>query len=174
MYKNLKIVKVDSNYCDYLRQFDNKVPYNYNNKELKPFIGILFKVEDVEYFAPLSSPKEKHKKIRNTLDLIKIKDWKYGVVNINNMIPVTSNNYVEFDLKKHSANKSELLRIELLTNQLRWLTVNRKKLFTKSRLLYNLYRSNKLHNNIKDRCCNYPLPEEKCTEYNNSKTLLEV
>ena len=74
MYKNLKIVKVDSNYCDYLRQFDNKVPYNYNNKELKPFIGILFKVEDVEYFAPLSSPKEKHKKIRNTLDLIKIKD----------------------------------------------------------------------------------------------------
>ena len=43
MYKNLKIVKVDSNYCDYLRQFDNKVPYNYNNKELKPFIGILFK-----------------------------------------------------------------------------------------------------------------------------------
>ena len=86
MYKNLKIVKVDSNYCDYLRQFDNKVPYNYNNKELRPFIGILFKVEDVEYFAPLSSPKEKHKKIRNTLDLIKIKDGKYGVVNINNII----------------------------------------------------------------------------------------
>ena len=28
MILNLKIVKVDSNYCDYLRKFDNKVAYN--------------------------------------------------------------------------------------------------------------------------------------------------
>lgn len=28
MYKSFKIVKVDSKYCDYLRQYDNKVSYN--------------------------------------------------------------------------------------------------------------------------------------------------
>ena len=59
MYNKFKIVKVDSKYCDYLRQFDNKVPYNAFNKELRPFLGILFIVNDVEYFVPLSSPKEK-------------------------------------------------------------------------------------------------------------------
>ena len=174
MYKIIKIVKVDSNYCDYLRKFDNKVPYNYNNKKLRPFMGILFEVENVEYFAPLSSPKEKHKKLQNTIDLIKIKDGKYGVVNINNMIPVTNNNYIAFDLKKYTTNKKEMLRIELLNNQLRWLTVNRKEIYTKSRLLYHLYKTDKLHKNIKDRCCNYPLLEEKCMEYNNSKELQEV
>ena len=29
---NLKIVRVDSEYCDYLRQFDDKVAYNKNEK----------------------------------------------------------------------------------------------------------------------------------------------
>ena len=44
MYKSFKIVKVDSKYCDYLRQFDDRVMYNMNEKELRPFVGILFKV----------------------------------------------------------------------------------------------------------------------------------
>lgn len=40
MIINLKIVRVNSDYCDYLRKFDNKVAYNKNEKELRPFIGI--------------------------------------------------------------------------------------------------------------------------------------
>ena len=40
MIINLKIVRVDSDYCDYLRKFDNKVDYNKNDKKLRPFIGI--------------------------------------------------------------------------------------------------------------------------------------
>jgi hypothetical protein len=32
MIRNLRIVKVDSVYCDYLRKFDNKVAYNKNEK----------------------------------------------------------------------------------------------------------------------------------------------
>ena len=42
MKKKLVLVKLDSNYCDYLRNFDDKVPYNYGNKENRPFIGVLF------------------------------------------------------------------------------------------------------------------------------------
>ena len=68
MIINLKIVKVDSDYCDYLRKFDNKVAYNKNEKELRPFIGILFQIDTCKYFAPLSSPKLKHKNMKNTLD----------------------------------------------------------------------------------------------------------
>lgn len=74
--------------------------YNAGFKELRSFIGVLFRVNQNEYFAPLSSPKEKHKRLRNTLDLIKIENGKYGVINFNNMIPVTSNNYEEIDLNK--------------------------------------------------------------------------
>ena len=49
-----------------------------------------------------------------------------------------------------------------MNNQLRWLTSNKKDIYTKSRLLYNLYKNNKLSKNIKTRCCNFPLLEEKC------------
>lgn len=166
MYKSFKIVKVDSKYCDYLRQYDNKVSYNAGTKDLRPFIGVLFMIDKCEYFAPLSSPKPKHSKLKNTLDLIKIENGTYGVVNFNNMIPVMDKNYVIFDLNKKTENRAENFRLELLRNQLRWLTANKKDVNTKSKLLYNLYKSNKLPKNVKDRCCNFPLLEEKYREYN--------
>ena len=65
MFNNFKIVRVDSDYCDYLRMYDDKVVYNKNEKELRPFVGILFMIGMCEYFAPLSSPKPKHKKMKN-------------------------------------------------------------------------------------------------------------
>ena len=107
MFKSFKIVKIDSNYCDYLRQFDSKVSYNRGNKDLRPFIGVLFYIENIEYFVPLSSPKPKHKQIKNTLDLIKIENGEYGVINFNNMIPVTTKNYELYDLDKQTADKKE-------------------------------------------------------------------
>lgn len=64
MIINLKIVRVNSDYCDYLRKFDNKVAYNKNEKELRPFIGILFQIDTCEYFAPLSSPKPKRRNMK--------------------------------------------------------------------------------------------------------------
>ena len=45
MNEQLILVRLDTKYCDYLRQFDNKVPYNYNEKELRPFVGVLFKID---------------------------------------------------------------------------------------------------------------------------------
>ena len=78
MYKSFKIVKVDFKYCNYLRKYDNKVAYNAGSKDLRPFIGVLFMIDKCEYFAPLSSPKEKHSKLKNTLDLIKIENGTYG------------------------------------------------------------------------------------------------
>lgn len=64
MKDTLSIVRLSTNYCDFLRKYDNKVPYNYGNKELRPFVGVLFKLNEFMYFAPLSSPKLKHLKIK--------------------------------------------------------------------------------------------------------------
>ena len=68
MKEKILLVRIDSKYCDYLREFDNKVPYNYNEKELRPFVGVLFKIDKLMYFAPLSSPKPKHLKLKSKLD----------------------------------------------------------------------------------------------------------
>ena len=166
MIINLKIVRVDSKYCDYLRKFDNKVAYNKNEKELRPFVGVLFKIDKCEYFAPLSSPKNKHKYMKNSVDFLKIKDGELGAVNFNNMIPVTNNNYSVVDLNKDTLTMSEYKYQKLLREQLDWLNANSIQLKNKAFKLYKLYTSNILSNNVKDRCCDFKLLEEKCTEYN--------
>ena len=40
--QELLLVKIDSNYCDYLRKYDSKVPYNFDRKRNRPFVGVLF------------------------------------------------------------------------------------------------------------------------------------
>lgn len=166
MILNLKIVRVDSNYCDYLRKFDNRVCYNKYEKELRPFIGILFRISSCEYFAPLSSPKEKHKKMKNTLDFFKIKDGELGAVNFNNMIPVNANNYSLVDLDKETLTMSELKYQKLLKEQLTWLNENYKQVKNKSLKLYQLYVEGRLPEKLKARCCDFMLLEAKCLEYN--------
>lgn len=165
MIMNLKIVRVNSEYCDYLRKFDNKVSYNKFEKELRPFIGILFKIDSCEYFAPLSSPKDKHKKMKNTIDFFKIKGGELGAVNFNNMIPVNEKNYTLVDLNKETLTLSELKYQKLLREQLAWLNANFNQVKNKSFKLYQLYNEGRLSKNIMDRCCNFKLLEKKCLEY---------
>ena len=165
MIINLKIVRVDSKYCDYLRQFDDRVSYNKNEKELRPFIGILFQIETCEYFAPLSSPKIKHKNMKNTIDFFKIKNGELGAVNFNNMIPVSKGNYTLVDLNKETLTLSELKYQRLLREQLNWLNANYFQVKNKSFKLYQMYNSGKLPENIRKRCCNFKLLEEKGLMY---------
>lgn len=166
MIIKLEIVIVNSDYCDYLRRYDNKVAYNKNEKELRPFIGILFKIDTYEYFAPLSSPKPKHKSMKNTLDFLKIKKGELGAVNFNNMIPVNPTNYALIDLDKKSLTVNELKYQKLLKEQLAWLNANYNQVKNKSFKLYQLYNNGRLPQNIRLRCCNFKLLEEKCAEYN--------
>ena len=172
MILNLKLVKIDSKYCDYLRQFDNKVMYNMNSKELRPFVGVLFKVNDYEYFAPLSSPKAKHLKMRNTVDFYKIDGGLLGAINFNNMIPVKKDYYkiIYFDEKK--SNKLEEKYYELLKDQITWLNENYIQVMSKAYKLYDLYNNGKLCKNMINRCCNFKLLEEKCELYDDD--MMEV
>lgn len=166
MFRKIIIVKVDSKYCDFLRKYENKVPYNAGEKELRPFVGILFNIGNCEYFAPLSSPKPKHSRLANTLDLIKIDNGKLGVINFNNMIPVNKSNYNIIDLNEKTNDKNKSARILLLKNQLRWLNNNRVDIYEKSSNLYKKYVNNLLPINVRNRCCNFILLEEKCRDYN--------
>ncbi len=143
----------------------NRVSYNKYEKELRPFIGILFKINSCEYFATLSSPKEKHKNMKNTVDFFKIKNGELGAVNFINMIPVNENNYSLVDLNKETLTISELKYQKLLKEQLDWLNANYIQVKNKSKKLYQLCITGKLSENIKSRCCDFKLLEEKCLEY---------
>lgn len=167
MKNTLMLVRIDSKYCDYLRKFDNKVPFNYKDKELRPFVGVLFEVNKCMYFAPLSSPKPKHLKLKAKLDFLKLDGGKLGAINFNNMLPVTKNNIIKIDLNKKCKDKEELKYMNLLKEQIYWLNRNEDKLYGRAEKLYNKYINNKLDITIRNRCCNFKLLEDKCKEYNN-------
>lgn len=78
----------------------------------------MFQIDTCEYFAPLSSPKPKHKNMKNIIDFFKIKDGELGAVNFNNMIPVNENNYSLVDLNKETLTIAELKYQKLLREQL--------------------------------------------------------
>ena len=164
--KEFILVKLDPNYCNYLRKYDSKVPYNFNNKIDRPFVGILFKVKDIKYFAPLSSPKIKHLKLRSKLDLLKIDNGKLGVVNFNNMLPVSDNNIAIIDINKQPNSIAEGKYFKLLGEQVYWLNRNADSIHNRAKTLYSKYLEGTLNSHIKERCCNFPLLEEKCLAYN--------
>ena len=166
MKSNLILVRLDTLYCDYLRKYDDRVPYNYNEKELRPFVGVLFKIDKIMYFAPLSSPKPKHLKLKSKLDFLKINNGKLGAINFNNMLPVTKNNIIKLDLNKECLTKSEEKYVKLLKEQIYWLNRNSEKLFGRSKKLYTKYVNGTLDKSIIKRCCNFKLLKEKCMEYN--------
>jgi len=163
---NFEIIKVSQFYCEYLRKFDDKVYFNSNTKSTRPYIGVLFDIDGIKFFAPLSSPKPKHRIMRSMMDFIKIDDGRLGVINLNNMIPVLENHYQKLDLDKTPETKAELEYFTLLKKQLQWLNSHIIQIRKKSLKLYNMYKSNKLPENIKLRCCDFNLLLSKCEEYN--------
>ncbi len=60
---------VNSDYLEYLNKVDSEVYYNpsYRNS-IKPFVGIIVGIDNYNFFIPISSAKEKHKKWKNVSD----------------------------------------------------------------------------------------------------------
>lgn len=159
MANNLKIYYLKYDYIDYLRQFDNKVAYNKNST--RPYVGIVYRINELNYFAPLSSPKPKHLKMSNkAIDVFKIDNGKLGIVNINNMIP-TPLECVSEVLPTISDIKYKIL----IENQTTYINDHKKDLFTKVKHFVTQYDKGYLPNNVKDRCCDFKLLEIKCKEY---------
>ena len=79
--EKISFYTIDPNYILYLQKFDRKVPHAYDEKEKRPFIGAKIKINSVFYYIPLTSPKEKHKKMKNAIDFHKINGGIYGAIN---------------------------------------------------------------------------------------------
>ena len=168
---NLILVRLDTKYCNYLRRFDKKVPYNYNEKELRPYVGVLLEVNNCMYFAPLSSPKPKHLKLKAKLDFLKIDNGQLGAINFNNMLPVTEENIIKLDLDKMVSTKDEEMYTKLLKKQIFWLNRNKEKIYGRAQKLYYKYINGTLNYRIAKRYYDFKLLEEKCLEYNKILSL---
>ena len=64
MKSNLRIYEVKSDYVKYLSNYQKHIFSHAEGKEKRKYIGIVLEIKGFQYFAPLSSYKEKHKKMK--------------------------------------------------------------------------------------------------------------
>lgn len=113
----------------------------------------------MNYFAPLSSYKPKHDKMKNSLDFIKI--GNYAVVNINNMFPVPKGEYTYVNIK---AVENEQYK-KLLMTEYRIIKKLQDKISKNALELYKHKIKNGNSTNLAKRRNDFCLLEEKCRQY---------
>jgi len=164
----MNLYYIKSDYIDYLKVYDSSVRDNKNMT--RPYVGIIFSIEDYNYFAPLASPKPKHKKMKNNIDCRKIDGGRLGVVNLNNMIPVPKSSIVLIDIK----NIADKNYRKLLFKQAEYLNHDEDIIHFTAKKLYKLSQMQKselkgYQKKILDRCCNFKKLEAALDIYLNKK-----
>ena len=159
--EDIHFYEINHQYIDFLLPF---APHLFANKKSgqnneRKFIGIVLKVNGFDYFAPLSSAKNKHKYMEEGLDFIKVKN--YAVINLNNMFPVPLMLCSPVDFSK----EKNLKYRDLLRSEYRFIKMIEEKIRKNARLLYNHKIKNGNSTPLAKRCNDFKLLEEKCLEY---------
>ena len=164
----------DKGFVDYLHSIDPKVEkIDYGNR-FKPYFGVVLGINGINYYMPVSSPKDKHRTMKNSKDFLKIHDKDteelIAVLNINNMIPIPSNYIKKLDYEQvhlYRIFESELAKsqyIDLLRKELNVINSMSEKIQNNAIYLYEHYK--KFPNDkLSSRCCNFVLLEMKAQEY---------
>ena len=132
MQTKFKLYKVDMKYIRNLHHIDDRVlsVSPQTGKDTRVFVGIVIVCGTHKYCIPLSSPKDKHKRMRNSMDFSKIEvDGKLlGVLNFNLMIPIE---------------EAQLQPIDLIVCQkeLEWCHRHSEVICNKANVLYQAYLS---------------------------------
>ena len=159
----MKFYNIADEYINFLRTFDSKV--SENKQESRPYIGVVIEIEEMKYYAPFTSPKAKHRKMKNGKDFRKIQGGEYGAINFNNMIPVPDEAIIPLCIR----NEQNPQYRRLLQNQYNAILSDWESIQNTAETLHSLLfmpetELSRRDRSIKARCCNLPLLE---SVYNN-------
>ena len=158
---NLQIYEVDCGYIDYIGKYADHLFHNAKQSQSnsRKYIGIVLEVNSFKYFIPLSSFKEKHTKMCEKVDFIKIKD--YAVLNINNMLPVPDGLFERVDI---GAVKDIKYRA-LLQAEYREIKRKRDIILKYSKIVYNHKIRNGDKTPLARRTNDFHILEDACKNY---------
>lgn len=160
----LNLYTIDPDYISGLRNYDKKVQINHGEHQ-RPYVGIILYIHGIHYFAPLAHPKEKHKHMDNLMDVIKIQNGRFGIINLNNMVPVPEGkeSRIDFRVSDSMEDSEKYYRIRLQKEYI-WINNHRDFIVSRADKVYRKYCDKSLPDKIRDRCCNFPLLEKVCLE----------
>ena len=154
----LMMYDVSKEYKNYLRKYDSKVSL----KDDRKFYGILITNNGIDYCIPFTSRVDKKTNSRLTIN-IKHQGKIIAKLLINNMIPV---NYKDCSIVNVNTSKYK----DYYMKELQYLRNPNviSKLLEKVENVYNIIcnKEDKNYTFFSSICCNFPLLEEKCKEWN--------
>lgn len=162
MKNNIKIYGVEDAYIKYLSQYQEHLFLHEGGDFGRKYIGTVLEINGFYYFAPLSSFKSKHKKMKESVDFIKIKD--YAVININNMIPIPKEQLIELDI---NAEKDPHYKF-LLQAESREINRQKNRIRKNAEIVYNHKKRYKDSTPLAKRTNDFVLLEKKCREYEST------
>ncbi len=125
-----------------------------NRKHMRPYIGFIIRLNNYDYFLPLSSsdPKDFDERgnlrpsTQTILRMINKRGRYLGKILLNNMLPVPESEITKISLMKKplTGNRSEDIRIimenkykDLMVDELNWIKENLPEIISKSKRLYS-------------------------------------
>ncbi len=170
----MKLYAVTDKYIDYLRQFDNKV---YDNKEdrrkvMRKYLGIVLTINEMNYYIPMSSPKKsdyKDNQIRKSIvPIVRMISYEEidnipvlkGTLRISNMIPVPDSELILYEPKNEKDKDYKIL----VEKELEFIKRNEKMIKKYASIIYNQKINNYDVSYIRN-VVDFKLLEEKCKAY---------
>lgn len=158
----LQFYEVDPDYIDYLNEDGgSQMMHNKqtNQRHSRKYIGIVLEIDGLKYVAPLSSFKPKHARMKPALDMFKIQ--QFGVININNMIPVCD----EVIHKVIFKNLKDRKYADLLMEEYRIISKHQDLIRSKAERVYAHKLENGDETSLGRRCPDFKQLEKLCEEY---------
>ena len=152
---NMKLIR------NYHNQGDDRVfsVSPQTGKDTRPFVGIVVICDDKQYCIPLSSPKEKHKSMKNSIDFHRIIDANgklIGVLDFNNMIPVRNDVLQKINVKILPHDSAETRHYKnLVIDQITFCQQNQDIIVNKANKLYLMVRKKNVSSLLKRRCLDW-------------------
>lgn len=173
MQLEFSLYKVDMKYIRNLHNIDDKVlsVSPQTGKSNRVFVGIVVVCGIHNYCIPLSSPKVKHKNMKNSMDFSKIEvEGEFlGVLNFNLMIPIEEKQLQMIDITIHKRDRENIKVYKRLCQQeLKWCQENSETVCNKANVLYRKYMSGEEFSGRK-RCLNFHKLETECRKYNSKQ-----
>lgn len=138
-------------------------------KETRPFVGIVVICDEKQYCIPLSSPKAKHKSMKNDVDFHRVLDSKgkpIGVLDFNNMIPVREDVLQKVIIRIGPHDSEEIKRYKnLMIDQLNFCQHNQDIIIAKANKLYIFVNKRNTSRQLKQRCLKWSRLEAVLSRY---------
>lgn len=152
----LMFYDVDKKYIDFLKQYEPKIPTITYTERDKFLCGIVFSVNNHDYFAPISSVTQQQ---RSNLPIKNRTGETVATIRFSFMFPVPNGLAKIKDFSKEAGAYRDLLHQE-------WVYCNRiaEKIHDKAKYIYKCVVEDKQDLMVKN-CCNFALLEEKAHDY---------